>query len=61
MVDGRADKSDDILACAHSERSLNVRSQTGEHCHNRVMFKQLMQATRLMLLIDSCLGVRILR
>jgi len=47
---------DDILGHALIRREVpNVRIATGEHCHNRVMFKQLMQAGAIdVCQIDSC-------
>jgi L-fuconate dehydratase len=47
---------DDILGHARIRREVpNVRIATGEHCHNRVMFKQLMQARAIdVCQIDSC-------
>jgi len=47
---------DDILGHARIRREVpNVRIATGEHCHNRVMFKQLMQAGAIdVCQIDSC-------
>jgi L-fuconate dehydratase len=47
---------DDILGHARIRREVpNVRIATGEHCHNRVMFKQLMQAGSIdVCQIDSC-------
>jgi L-fuconate dehydratase len=46
---------DDILGHARIRRETNVRIATGEHCHNRVMFKQLMQANAIdVCQIDSC-------
>lgn len=47
---------DDILGHARIRREVpQVRIATGEHCHNRVMFKQLMQAGALdFCQIDSC-------
>lgn len=47
---------DDILGHARIRREVpNVRIATGEHCHNRVMFKQLMQAQAIdVCQIDSC-------
>lgn len=47
---------DDILGHARIRREVpNVRIATGEHCHNRVMFKQLMQADAIdVCQIDSC-------
>jgi L-fuconate dehydratase len=47
---------DDILGHARIRREVpNVRIATGEHCHNRVMFKQLMQASAIdVCQIDSC-------
>jgi L-fuconate dehydratase len=49
---------DDVLGharVAHELRPLGVRVATGEHCHNRVMFKQLMQAGALgYCQIDAC-------
>jgi L-fuconate dehydratase len=47
---------DDILGHARIRKEVpNVRIATGEHCHNRVMFKQLMQANAIdVCQIDSC-------
>jgi len=47
---------DDILGHARIRREASpVRIATGEHCHNRVMFKQLMQANAIdVCQIDSC-------
>ena len=46
---------DDILGHARIRRETGVRIATGEHCHNRVMFKQLMQAQAIdVCQIDSC-------
>ncbi|HWB33445.1 MAG TPA: enolase C-terminal domain-like protein [Acidobacteriaceae bacterium] len=46
---------DDILGHARIRRESGVRIATGEHCHNRVMFKQLMQAGAIdVCQIDSC-------
>ncbi len=47
---------DDILGHARIRREVpNVRIATGEHCQNRVMFKQLMQAHAIdVCQIDSC-------
>ena len=47
---------DDILGHARIRREVpNVRIATGEHCHNRIMFKQLMQAKAIdVCQIDSC-------
>ena len=47
---------DDILGHARIRREVpNVRIATGEHCHNRVIFKQLMQAGAIdVCQIDSC-------
>jgi len=47
---------DDILGHARIRREVSqVRIATGEHCHNRVMFKQLMQAGSIdVCQIDSC-------
>jgi L-fuconate dehydratase len=46
---------DDILGHARIRRESGVRIATGEHCHNRVMFKQLMQANAIdVCQIDSC-------
>jgi L-fuconate dehydratase len=47
---------DDILGHARIRREVApVRIATGEHCHNRVMFKQLMQAGSIdFCQIDSC-------
>ncbi len=46
---------DDILGHARIRRETRIRIATGEHCHNRVMFKQLMQANAIdVCQIDSC-------
>lgn len=47
---------DDILGHAAIARAVNpIKVATGEHCHNRVMFKQFMQADALQVCqIDSC-------
>jgi L-fuconate dehydratase len=47
---------DDILGHARIRREVHpVRIATGEHCHNRVMFKQFMQAGAIdVCQIDSC-------
>jgi L-fuconate dehydratase len=47
---------DDILGHARIRREVApIRIATGEHCHNRVMFKQLMQAEAVdVCQIDSC-------
>ncbi len=46
---------DDILGHARIRRETGIRIATGEHCHNRVMFKQLMQASAIdVCQIDSC-------
>jgi len=47
---------DDILGHARIRREVApIRIATGEHCHNRVMFKQLMQAESIdVCQIDSC-------
>jgi L-fuconate dehydratase len=47
---------DDILGHARIRRAVApIRIATGEHCHNRVMFKQLMQAGAIdVCQIDSC-------
>jgi L-fuconate dehydratase len=47
---------DDILGHARIRREVSpVRIATGEHCHNRVMFKQFMQAGAMdVCQIDSC-------
>jgi L-fuconate dehydratase len=46
---------DDILGHARIRRETGVRIATGEHCHNAVMFKQLMQAGAIdVCQIDSC-------
>jgi L-fuconate dehydratase len=47
---------DDILGHARIRREVKpIRIATGEHCHNRVMFKQLMQAGAIdVCQIDSC-------
>lgn len=46
---------DDILGHARIRRETGVRIATGEHCQNRVMFKQLLQAGAIdVCQIDSC-------
>jgi L-fuconate dehydratase len=47
---------DDILGHARIRREVSaVRIATGEHCHNRIMFKQLLQAQAIDILqLDSC-------
>ena len=46
---------DDILGHARIRRETSTRIATGEHCHNSVMFKQLMQAGAIdVCQIDSC-------
>lgn len=46
---------DDILGHARIRRESGVRIATGEHCHNAVMFKQLLQAGSIdVCQIDSC-------
>ncbi len=47
---------DDILGHARIRREVpQVRIATGEHCHNRVMFKQFLQANAIdVLQLDSC-------
>ncbi len=46
---------DDILGHARIRRESGVRIATGEHCHNAVMFKQLLQAEAIdVCQIDSC-------
>jgi L-fuconate dehydratase len=47
---------DDILGHARIRREVHpIRIATGEHCHNRVMFKQLLQAGAIdVCQIDSC-------
>jgi L-fuconate dehydratase len=46
---------DDILGHARIRREAGVRIATGEHCQNRVMFKQLLQAGAIdVCQIDSC-------
>lgn len=46
---------DDILGHARIRRESGVRIATGEHCHNAVMFKQLLQAGAIdVCQIDSC-------
>jgi L-fuconate dehydratase len=46
---------DDILGHARIRREVPVRIATGEHCHNRVMFKQFFQAQAIdFCQIDSC-------
>lgn len=48
---------DDILGHARIRREVSpIRIATGEHCHNRVMFKQFMQADA----IDIC-QIRLLK
>ena len=50
---------DDILGHARIRRETNTRIATGEHCHNAVMFKQLLQAEAIdVCQIDSCPGGR---
>ncbi|MGC2617444.1 MAG: enolase C-terminal domain-like protein, partial [Acidobacteriaceae bacterium] len=46
---------DDLLGHARIRRETGVRIATGEHCQNRVMFKQLLQAEAIdVCQIDSC-------
>ena len=46
---------DDILGHARIRRETQTRIATGEHCHNRIMFKQFMQANAVdVCQIDSC-------
>jgi len=47
---------DDVLGHARIRREVRpIRIATGEHCHNRIMFKQLMQAQAIdVCQIDSC-------
>ncbi|ADW71126.1 enolase C-terminal domain-like protein [Granulicella tundricola] len=46
---------DDILGHARIRQESGVRIATGEHCHNAVMFKQLLQAEAIdVCQIDSC-------
>jgi L-fuconate dehydratase len=46
---------DDILGHARIRRESGVRIATGEHCHNAVMFKQMLQAGAIdVCQIDSC-------
>ena len=47
---------DDILGHARIRREVpQVRIATGEHCHNRIMFKQFLQAQAIdVLQLDSC-------
>ena len=46
---------DDILGHARIRRESGVRIATGEHCHNAVMFKQMLQAGAMdVCQIDSC-------
>jgi L-fuconate dehydratase len=46
---------DDILGHARIRRETGVRIATGEHCHSKVMFKQLFQADSIdVCQIDSC-------
>ena len=47
---------DDILGHAHVRRGVApVRVATGEHCHNRVMFKQFLQAEAIdVVQLDAC-------
>jgi L-fuconate dehydratase len=53
---GEPTSPDDILGHARIRRGVSpVRIATGEHCHNRVMFKQFMQAGAMdVCQIDSC-------
>ena len=51
LLDRGADEPDDVLGHAAIARAIApVGVATGEHCHNRVMFKQLLQAGA----IDYC-------
>ena len=46
---------DDILGHARIRRETGIRIATGEHCHSKVMFKQLLQAEAIdVCQIDSC-------
>jgi L-fuconate dehydratase len=46
---------DDILGHARIRRETEIRIATGEHCHSKVMFKQLFQANAIdVCQIDSC-------
>ena len=46
---------DDILGHARIRRETGIRIATGEHCHSKVMFKQLLQAQAIdVCQIDSC-------
>ena len=46
---------EDILGHARIRRETGVRIATGEHCHNAIMFKQLLQAEAIdVCQIDSC-------
>jgi L-fuconate dehydratase len=49
---------DDVLGHARIARALEplgIRVATGEHCHNRVMFKQFLQASAIgFVQVDSC-------
>lgn len=46
---------DDVLGHARIRRETGIRIATGEHCHNKVMFKQLFQAGAIdVCQIDSC-------
>jgi L-fuconate dehydratase len=46
---------DDVLGHARIRRETGMRIATGEHCQNRVMFKQLLQAEAIdVCQIDSC-------
>ena len=46
---------DDVLGHARIRRETGVRIATGEHCHSKVMFKQLFQASAIdVCQIDSC-------
>ena len=58
VVDRGAHEPDDILGHARIARAiepLGIRVATGEHCHNRVMFKQFLQADAIgFCQIDAC-------
>jgi L-fuconate dehydratase len=46
---------DDVLGHARIRRETGIRIATGEHCHNKVMFKQLFQAKAIdVCQIDTC-------
>ena len=55
-MDGRATSPDDVLGCARIRKAVApTKIATGEHCQNRVIFKQLFQAGAIdVCQIDSC-------